>query len=141
MTSYILLEGGTDKLLEEDGSSVLVLEDHTAASGATGAITWAEGNDSWAGAGAETFSGTFSWAESGDTWAAAGAERISGTLSWTEGNDTWTAAGGGILAGTITWAEGNDTWFMTERTAESVNSTTWRGPLLKSSTWKSTRGT
>lgn len=36
MTSYILLEGGTDKLLEEDGTSVLVLEDHT--SGVTGTI-------------------------------------------------------------------------------------------------------
>ena len=33
MTSYILLEGGTDRLLEEDGTSILVLEDHTAGGG------------------------------------------------------------------------------------------------------------
>ena len=38
MTSYILLEGGADKLLEEDGTSVLVLEDHVAAGGGTQAL-------------------------------------------------------------------------------------------------------
>lgn len=49
MTSYILLEGGTDKLLEEDGSSFLVLEDHTSGVAGTIAVTLANVTSSISG--------------------------------------------------------------------------------------------
>lgn len=152
MASYILLEGGTDRLLEEDGSSILVLEDHTSGAQNIGGGTLTTVSSLVGGA--VTASGAASIGGGTLTTVASlvgGALTVSGAASI--GGGTLTVAAslvGGALTNSGAASIGGATLTVMATLiggaisggiqAESINSTTWRSPRLTSSTWKHTQG-